>query len=197
MEKAFQSAPEVVNGIEKVIRERRSIREYRDEPVERELIIELLSSSVWAPNHLKCEPWRFILVDGEKREQMLKGIHDYYKSIGFLEKYSENQLLNYKEQFLRIPAQLIVVMKDEEQEKRWEEAFAATCALVQNFQLLAWERGLGVVWKTNEHNASPIFKRSIGVLDSEKIVGILQLGYPLTIPKPKPRRSLEELITIL
>ncbi|MGD6803794.1 nitroreductase [Rossellomorea vietnamensis] len=195
MENAIYRSPN--KSIKNMIRERRSIREYLNVSVERELVAELLNSAVWAPNHLKTEPWRFIMIDGESRLTMLEGMREYYSSTGFLDNLSETHLEKIKENFLKTPAHLVVVMREEETEKKWEEAFAATCALIQNFQLLAWEQGLGVVWKTNDHNASSLFKHRIGIQGSEKIVGILQLGYPASIPKSKPRKTAEELLTFL
>jgi len=49
--------------------------------------------------------------------------------------------------------------------------------MIQNFWLLAWERQLGVVWRTNPHIYEQKTKDILGVSDNEKIVGFLHLGY--------------------
>lgn len=59
----------------------------------------------------------------------------------------------------------------------WEIAFSAASALIQNLQLLAWEREIGVVWKTNEYNWSTKFRKAAGVKPGEKVVGTLHMGY--------------------
>jgi nitroreductase len=94
-------------------------------------------------------------------------------------------------------AHLIVVVKEESRPKEAEEALLASAALIQNFQLLAWGQGIGVVWKTNEYNWDQRFRRTIGVQPGEKVVGTLHMGYYTdnNIPKPRPRKRAEQLIT--
>ena len=48
---------------------------------------------------------------------------------------------------------------------------------MQNFQLLAWERGLGCVWKSGGLNYNPLFIEGIGLTRGQRIVGILHIGY--------------------
>ncbi|MGJ9385743.1 nitroreductase family protein, partial [Salipaludibacillus sp. CF4.18] len=82
-------------------------------------------------------------------------------------------------------------------EKQWEEDFSATSALIQNFQLSAWENDLGVVWKTNRYNKKQEFLQAVGIKDDEKIVGVLHIGYINKIPEAKPRTRVEEKLTIV
>lgn len=195
--------PKVNNVIEekeqiaKVVRERRSIRSFTDKPIEKQLIFDLLNDAVWAPNHGLREPWRFILVHGEgtkKLDPLANVIID-----GLIQDPTEKEkALRKIQQGLReIPAHLLVVMKEDTRQKQWEEDFAATCALIQNFQLLAWVQGLGVVWKTGEYMYMPAFKEFFNVLPDEKIVGILHLGYPKVIPKPSTRTPANKKLTII
>ena len=41
---------------------------------------------------------------------------------------------------------------------------------MQNFQLLAWERGLGCVWKSGGLNYNPLFIEGIGLTRGQRIV---------------------------
>jgi len=52
------------------IRTRRAIKQYRDEPLPREWIEELLDAAHWAPNHHLSHPWRFHVFTGEGRAQL-------------------------------------------------------------------------------------------------------------------------------
>ncbi|WP_308531515.1 nitroreductase family protein [uncultured Paenibacillus sp.] len=94
-----------------------------------------------------------------------------------------------------IPAHLLVVIEADPRQKYWEDAFSAASALIQNIQLLAWERQVGSVWKTNDWNWDPSFHRKAGVQPHERIVGTLHLGYFDKVPKPKPRTPIEDLLT--
>lgn len=91
-----------------------------------------------------------------------------------------------------VPCQIVVVMEDRNQVKEYEEDYAATCALIQNFQLAAWEVGLGAPFiRANE------FKEKIGVKANEKVVALLNVGYPETVPQTAGRQSIEHKLTII
>ncbi|MFD2370747.1 nitroreductase [Brevibacillus sp. GCM10020057] len=176
-------------SISKVIRERRSIKkDYKPDPVSEELVLELLNDAVYAPNHCLREPWRFLFVPTENKGAFIERMLTVYPP----------EHHEYRRQLFSAPAAyLIVIMKEDPRQKQWEEDFSSTCALIQNFQLLAWERGLGVVWKTNPHNWDPKAHQVLGVQPGEKIVGFLHLGYfePDSVPKAAPRTPAEKKFT--
>ncbi|MFE4240438.1 nitroreductase family protein [Peribacillus butanolivorans] len=53
--------------LEQIIKERRSIKRFKDIPVPLDTIQSLLETSTWAPNHKMTQPWRFIVVQGGSR----------------------------------------------------------------------------------------------------------------------------------
>ncbi len=176
-------------SISKVIRERRSIKkDYKPDSVPESLVLELLNDAVYAPNHGLREPWRFLFVPTENKESFIERM---------LPVYAPEQQAARRELFSAPAAYLIVIMKEDPRQKQWEEDFSATCAMIQNFQLLAWEKGLGVVWKTNPHNWDPKAHQVLGVAPGEKIVGFLHLGFfdQDAVPKPGPRTPAENKFT--
>ena len=48
-----------------LVKQRRSIRNYLDKPVEREKIIACLEAARLAPSACNSQPWKFIVVDDE------------------------------------------------------------------------------------------------------------------------------------
>ncbi|MED1796640.1 nitroreductase [Brevibacillus nitrificans] len=176
-------------SISKVIRERRSIKkDYKPDAVPEELVLELLNDAVYAPNHGLREPWRFLFISTESKETFIERM---------LPVYAPEQRETRRQLFSEPAAFLVVIMKEDPRQKQWEEDFSATCAMIQNFQLLAWERGLGVVWKTNPHNWDPKAHQVMGVQPGEKIVGFLHLGFfePESTPKAGPRTPAENKFT--
>lgn len=163
----------------KVIRERRAVKNnYIDREVTEDVVKELLEDAIWAPTHGMRQPWRFIFVSNEEKPAFAKKIAETYP-----ENIQEN-----REAFLNEPnAFLIVVMEEPEMQKQWDENFGATAAMIQNFWLLAWERNLGVVWRTNPHIYHEEVKEILNVGDNEKIVGFLHLGYFEEVPEAKDR----------
>ncbi|MEW9673093.1 nitroreductase [Ammoniphilus sp. 3BR4] len=177
-------------GIAKTIRERRSIKShYKSDPIPTELIIELLNDAVWAPNHGFREPWRFIFVPTEQKQNLIDDL---------LTTFSEGEQDKMRDYLGQVSAFLIVIMLEDPRQKQWEENFGAVSALIQNFQLLAWERDLGVVWKTNPHIYNPKVHQILGVQPGEKVVGFLHLGYfsPDHVPIARPRTPVEKKLTI-
>lgn len=179
-------------SVAELIKERRSIRVFKKDPVSRQLIVDLLNIAVWAPNHGNRQPWRFILFQGDGRTTFANAMVQTYSAEEY-EKYGEKK----KEYLAAVPAHVIVVMKEDPRQKVWDEDYAATCSLIQNFQLAACEQGLGVVWKTNNYGYYPKFREIVGVQPGEKIVGILHIGYPEVVPHKQSRTNAEELLTII
>lgn len=177
--------------LSRVIRERRSIRRYKGQSIPESIMYELLNDAVWAPYHSAKEPWRFILFSEEGRHAFAQAVLTTYTTEE-LEKYGESATRDYCE---NAAAHLIVVVKAESRPKEAEEALLACAAFIQNLQLLAWNRGIGIVWKTNEYNEDPRFHEAIGVKLGEKIAGTLHMGYydAENIPKSRPRRKAEQL----
>jgi len=70
-------------------------------------------------------------------------------------------------------------------------------ACVQNLQLAVWERSIGILWNTEPTNYSPTFHAQIGVKPGEKLVGIMQIGYPDMTPKAQERIPIEERLTVI
>jgi nitroreductase len=152
--------------IAKIIRERRSIKSgYISKPVAKELVLELLNDAVWAPNHGLREPWRFIYVSSEDKDEFVDDLVQTFP-------------------------------KEIQENKRNYFIQPAVSCLIQNFQLLAWEHKLGVVWKTNPHIYEPKVRELLGVQAGEKIVGFLHMGYFNEVPEPKARKAVEEKFTV-
>ncbi|MNC06845.1 putative NAD(P)H nitroreductase YdjA [compost metagenome] len=184
-----------VSAIEQLIRARRTIRQFNEKTLSKETIIDLLEAAVWAPVHSRKEPWRFILFQDAGRKQFADAVlHTFSKDE--LERWEEKLRSDYCE---RIQAHLLVVIEADPRQRVWEDAVGAGSALIQNLQLLAWEKKIGVVWKTNEYNFDPDFCRMTGVKPGERIIGTLHLGYfdQDKIPKPRLRTPVRELLTCI
>src|SRR5699024_12193840 len=106
--------------------------------------------------------------------------------------YPEDMQEN-RENYLNEPnAILVVVMEEPEAQKQWDENFGATATMIQNLWLLAWEKELGMVWKTNPHIYDPAVKEILNVKDNEKIVGFIHMGYFDKQPIKKHRISIDD-----
>jgi F420 biosynthesis protein FbiB-like protein len=60
-----------VNTLE-AIAARRSIRKFKDTPIQEELLQIILDAAIQAPSACNRQPWRFVVVQGEQRTEMLR-----------------------------------------------------------------------------------------------------------------------------
>lgn len=176
------------SALAQMIRERRSVKTgYKNIPVPQELVLELLNDAVYAPNHKLREPWRFIFVPTASKQLFALQMAQHYP----------DDMFEYRVKYFNEPAAyLIIVMPDSENRKQQDEDYGAVSSMIQNFQLLAWERGLGTVWKTNMHMYDPKVKEMLGVQPGERIAGFLHLGFFDEAPEGKPRTRAEEKFTV-
>ncbi|HUI66763.1 MAG TPA: nitroreductase family protein [Nitrospirota bacterium] len=56
---------------------RRGIRQYTDQPVEREQLMEIIRAGTWAPSVLNNQPWRFVIIKGSAVRKELAKLTKY------------------------------------------------------------------------------------------------------------------------
>jgi nitroreductase len=180
-----------------LIRSRRSIATFTDQPVTLELVQELLEIAVYAPNHRLTEPWRFIVIMGEGKESYAAirrdMVLDSMRSQG--ENERQQVAVGTYRKFMDIPLYLLVALRRQEDPELDIENYAACCCVIQNFLLLAWERGLGTSWKTFKND--PRLRDYVGLDEDEIVVGIIHVGYPTDEERTGQRKSVAENMTLL
>ena len=182
------------NAVEQNIMDRRTIKSFKMDLVNPEEIIDLLNVAKWAPNHKLTEPWRFQLYTGEGKEVFAQAYIDSQPKVdGEVSEKAKRKAQYYKD----IPIQLVIIMPEDPRQRTWDEDYGAVSAFIQNFQLAAWERGIGMIWRTNEWVYNPEFREAIGVKPGEKIVGTMMIGYPKHVPNAKDRTDIRELVAII
>ena len=163
-----------------VIRDRRSIRKYKDIPVEREKIEQILDAARLAPSWKNMQCWRFlVLTDAMRRAQVLEAF----------------PADNPGTKAIAAAPVLIVVCGNpaESDVEHGIDYFVADVAIAfEHLCLAAHALGLGTCWM-GWYNEQQI-KQSLGIPDDIRIVGITPLGYPDQEPKPRPRKELSEII---
>lgn len=184
---------EVLLLIKKIIEERRSIKKFNGTPVAGSDITAILQDAAWAPNHGNREPWRFVVAV----ENGLDAIRSVLKecTIPNWKSLSLEELAKKTEGFQLPGAFVFVIVPEDPRQKERLEDFSAASALIQNAQLLAWEKGIGTCWKTPAWIDAPKFRQAIGIKPGERVLALLQFGYYDELPKAKARTPIEEKIT--
>ena len=151
----------------KVVEKRRSIRQYRSDPVADDLIKEILKSARIAPSAGNRQPWHFIVVrDVEKK-----------KALGLRAWAAEAPVI-------------IVGCTDASLSPTWHLVDFAIA--FEHIILTATNFGLGTCWMGRLENET--IKQVLNIPDNIKLVAVTPLGYPAEKPEPKKRKLLSEIV---
>ena len=180
-------------SIRDAILQRRSIKNFNGQPVERETLISVLDDAKWAPNHGNREPWRLVVACGKE----LTELHELLREFGVpkWKELSEEDLVKNMKKFTSPGGYAFIIVPEDVRQKERLEDYAAASAYIQNAQLLAWDLGIGSCWKTPPFIDAPKFRQAMGVKPGERIISMLQFGYFDEMPKAKQRKESEEFIT--
>src|SRR5207247_4668154 len=142
-----------------------SIGKMTSERPTRKQIEQLLEADTHAPNHHKVQPWKFIVLAGNAREEL--GTVMAMSLARRLEETSSEKaqaILNKeRNKPLRSPVVIVVVAESPKQPKVMAiENIEATAAAVQNMLLTAEEMGLACMWRTGDGADEPHVKPVLG-----------------------------------
>lgn len=179
------------------IHNRRTIARFQSRPVSPDLLKRVLEAGIWAPNHHLTEPWRFA-VAGPETMRVLAERAGKGKTSKMPNESPERLARLHDEvvaKFLANPVLIVVTARQEGDELRRREDYAAVCCAIQNIQLAAWAEGLGAKWGTGVLTRQPATYELLG-LDPEKelIAGFLYMGYPDESPAAERKRTLDEVL---
>jgi nitroreductase len=205
---------EIAESTLKVIHDRRSIRDYTDEPVaERDLDL-ILEAARQAPSGENAQPWRFIIVrDPEARRKLgaLAGggsgrrftsefvtkkmqerfvsLEDEAKKKAAFEKLTSGQVSAF---LATAPLNIVVCGKKDV----WDMPFD-TSAAIENMLLMVTALGLGACWVIApciDIRDEERVKALLGVPEGFKAVSVVSIGHPLRPHRPRPRLALRDLV---
>ena len=185
-----------MNEVLRTIRERRSVRAYKQEPVPREIIETIIDAGNQAPSGMNSQPWRFVVVEDRKLHRRLLevAIPNAKKA---LEKVKETNperyrmiMKRYEEMedpiYYSAPAIIFVIGSGPYAE--------LSCPLAcLNMMLAAHSLGLGSCWVyfgslvTDDEE----IRRALELKEGERIFGPIVIGYPESIPEPPQKRPPE------
>lgn len=180
-------------SVREAIIERRSIKKFNGQPVDREVLLQIVNDAVWAPNHQNREPWRLVAACGKEILELHKLLRDI--AIPKWKELSEEALDKQMQKFTLPGAYAFIIVPEDVRQKQRLEDYAAASMFIQNIQLLAWDNGIGSCWKTPDFLDAPVFREALGVKSGERIISMLQMGYFDDVPKAAERKKSDEIVT--
>lgn len=172
-----------------LIKTRVSQKTYLDKKPDLKELEEILDVSVFAPNHKMREPWRFIIIDGDQKE-VLKA--RYLKALPKDQKEDVEKKLN---KILAAPTIIAFVMPLSLDYDDEIEDIQANAMAMQNFLILANEKGLSTHVKTPLFIKTDLFKDILNLRENEIVNALVMVGYADQKNVPKRRTPAKELIT--
>jgi len=149
-----------LNTIE-AIRTRRSIRNYKSQPVPKDVVMEILAAAMSAPSAGNQQPWQFLVVDDRNLLDDIQNVNPNAKMC--------------KE------AQVAILVCGDMTKEKYPGFWVQDCsAATMNILLAAHEKGLGAVWT----GIYPIqervegFRRLFKLPDHIVPLCLIPLGYP-------------------
>lgn len=160
---------------EQAIRERRTHKAFRPEPLAPELLDELLDLARWAPNHRLTNPWRFRVLG----PQALIGLKQAAgpEAAAKLDRAPTLVAVSAVRSLDPVPDQ--------------EDLLATGCATYAVL-LGAHARGLAGYWRTPEVLRTPAGLAAVQIPERERFVGLLHLGWPWQDREAPERAPLAE-----
>jgi nitroreductase len=163
-------------NVQDAIRARRSIRSYKNKPVEKDKLDRVLEAARLAPSANNRQERRFIVVQDARTRQELADAACGQSFVG--------------------AAPVVIAACATESSHIMacgQPAYTVDVTIaVDHMTLQAVEEGLGTCWIGAFDEVS--VKQILGVPDTVRVVSLLPLGYPEHVPAPTPRKAAEKLV---
>jgi nitroreductase len=204
----------LVEAATRLIQDRRSIRQYSEEPVSEEHLAMLLEAARQAPSGENAQPWRFVIVkDPATRKQLgaiagggsgrrftaeyvtkqmqarFESLEDEAKKKAIFEKLTSGRVSAF---LADAPVSIVVCGRKDV----WDLPYD-TSAAIENILLMATALGLGACWVIApciDIRDEERLKDLLGVPEGAKVVSIVAVGHPTRPHRPRPRLPLHELV---
>lgn len=144
------------------IRNRRSVRFYRDTPVSDADIEEILKAGFCAPTGHNERAWHVIVVKDQAIKDAISGLHQWSKILA------------------RVPV-VIVVCVDRTNQELWIEDGSV---FMENMLIQATEMGLGTCWVMTREQDMGVVHKALNLPEHIAVVASTPLGVPARHPGP-------------
>jgi len=176
-----------------VLRKRRAVRDYKDNPISREVIEHLIGAAILAPSAVNLQPWAFAaLLDAQRidsyAERARRWLLDNPAEIGFGDEAREILEKPGFSIFYHAPALVLVMAQNPVR-----QAIEDCCLAAENLMLAARDEEIGSCWIgfARPWLNLPSTKKELGLAQEFCVVAPVVLGYPAAWPESHGRKRAE------
>lgn len=196
-----------------LLRTRRSVRRYTDEPVEAELVEKLVEAARWAPSAGNRQSWRILAITGRDlisslAEAVTSRVDEVRDDLrpsvarqvgGYLDSFSVFSRAPLVMAFIhRGGVDMIRAARRSGAETPGLDpeasALASAAAAIENMLIAAHALGLGACWMTGPLLAEQELAALLEVPTGWRLTALVPVGWPAESPEPPARRSVERLL---
>jgi nitroreductase len=160
-----------------LLKERRSIRRYKADPVPEEMLDQVLEAGRWAPSASNRQPWTFVVVRDEAVRRELARHAAYY----FVRWAHASE------------APVLIALCGNAKNRVYRRFLHEDVGLAgSQIMLQAKALGLGTCWLGGVDRAA--MAQVLKLPEELEVIGLLTLGFPAEDPPPTPRKSLSEIV---
>lgn len=160
-------------NMHELIKNRRSIRKFKNKPIDYEDINKILEAGRWAPSGLNNQPWRFYLPNDAERQ----GIAEF---------------TNYSHIIKNSKACICVYLDTGAMYDRTKDVMAVG-ACIQNMLLAAEELELSTCWLGEILNRKEEVNKFLNIPEKYELMAVIALGYGDETPVSE-RKPINELM---
>jgi nitroreductase len=210
-----------IQDLEKLIKGRRSIRQWKKQEVPDELLKKAVELATWAPNGGNYQGWRFIVVKQKEMIEKLANavqlvadkIASWPEAVSWQEdvkRYRKNAsffrnapaCIGVFSGVYQSPMDKVLVAREPFDREAKEilgfrrsapTAVQSVAAAVTTMLLVFQQMGLGAVWLVSPIQAKKKIEAILKVPSNMDLICLIAVGYPDESPQ-KDRRSVEEVI---
>jgi F420 biosynthesis protein FbiB-like protein len=177
---------------------RRSIRRFNTDPIPEEALQAILTAGTQAPSGKNRQPWRFIVVQEDKRAEMVRVMRE-----GIAKLKAEGMDIGSAEWTAAVmeeaPVTVFVYNPDgthpwlaRSDEQVWTDVvnIQSIGAAIQNMLLAAQDLGIGSLWICDVFYAYGKLGEWLG--EDSQMIAAVSLGYPAESPAARRRKSVEK-----
>lgn len=178
----------------KLIVERRSVRKFKAAPVQPEMVESLMHRAAALFEAEGTAQWRCLCYGTPAaRERLAGSVMAKVKDSAFGKLIPSRMMDFFAKQMVQTTPALMVFIAGAAPDPRQSDLnYAAVCSIVQNFQLLGWDSGLGMLWYTEPILKTASFFKEIGLAEGERFAGIVGIGYVDKTPRARRRTPAEQ-----
>ena len=158
-----------------IIKTRRSIRKFENQPVPEDILEKVLEAGRWAPSGLNNQPWRFAIIRHKAEKDALSRLTHYSHVV-------------------KSSGALIAVFLDNATSYHRTKDVQAIGACIQNMLLEAHSLGLGAVWLGEIIKSDVQIRGILGLESNLELMAVIALGYPRESPRATKRTTMKDLI---